>query len=246
MGTGSLAGGGRWCRSYRVAVWLVAVVIAVLLGGPPGVRAEGDATVAAAQLNLRADPGTSAPVVGELWQGEALALLAGPTPDGWYQVQAGQQTGWAYGGLLTLDGAGDALGQGSAETVASAERWVDVNRTTQMVTLYEGDVAMGTFWGAMGSDASDDGFFATAVGTYWVYEKFGGLGWTDWGGGWISAWVGFDAARLNGFHTYLLDASGQVLPGGDGPTGGCVALAPAAADQLFAFVSVGTRVEIHR
>jgi lipoprotein-anchoring transpeptidase ErfK/SrfK len=42
-----------------------------------------------------------------------------------------------------------------------------------------------------------------------------------------------------------MDMAGQVIPGGDDPTGGCVALAPAAADQLFAFVSVGTRVEVH-
>ena len=43
-----------------------------------------------------------------------------------------------------------------------------------------------------------------------------------------------------------MDASGNVLPDGDGLTGGCVALAPAAADQLFAFVAVGTRVVVHR
>jgi len=113
------------------------------------------------------------------------------------------------------------------------------------VTLYEGDVAVAGYWAAMGSDSSDDGFFATAVGTHYVYEKYGGLSWTDWVGAWVGAWVGFDPARLNGFHTYLLDMAGQVIPGGDGPTGGCVALAPAAADQLFAFVSVGTRVEVH-
>jgi hypothetical protein len=102
-----------------------------------------------------------------------------------------------------------------------------------------------TYWAVMGSDPSDDGFFATAVGTYYVYEKIGGLSWTDWGGAWVGDWVGFDPARLNGFHTYLMDTDGQLLPGGDGPTGGCVALEPAAADQLFAFVSVGTRVEVH-
>jgi hypothetical protein len=126
------------------------------------------------------------------------------------------------------------------------EQWVDVNRTTQTVTLYEGDIAVASYWAAMGSDPSDDGFFATAVGTYYVYEKIGGLNWTDWGGAWVGDWVGFDPARFNGFHTYSMDAGGQVIPGGSGPTGGCVALEPAAADHLFAFVSVGTRVEVHR
>ena len=248
MGTGSLTGGGRRCRPRGVVGWLaaVAVAIAVAVGAPAGTGAGAGASVAAPQLNLRTDPGTWAPVVGQLWQGERLALLDGPTPDDWYHVQAGDQNGWAYGGGLAFDGAGDVLGQRSPGTTDSAEHWVDVDRSSQTVTLYEGDVAVAGYWAAMGSDSSDDGFFATAVGTHYVYEKYGGLSWTDWGGAWVGAWVGFDPARLNGFHTYLLDMAGQVIPGGDGPTGGCVALAPAAADQLFAFVSVGTRVEVHR
>jgi hypothetical protein len=227
--------------------WLTAVVvtIAVAVGAPVGTLAEEGASVAASQLNLRTEPGTWAPVVGQLWQGERLALLAGPTPDDWYQVQAGDQTGWAYGGLLAFEGVGDALGQWSPGAADSAERWVDVDRSTQTVTLYEGDAVVAAYWAAMGRDPSDDGFFATAVGTYYVYEKYGSLSWTNWGGAWVGDWVGFDPARLNGFHTYSMDMTGQVIPGGDDPTGGCVALAPTAADQLYAFVSVGTRVEVH-
>jgi len=228
----------------RLATFAVAIAIAV--GVPAGSRAEGGASVTAPQLNLRAEPGTWAPVVGQLWQGEQLALLAGPTPDDWYQVQAGDQTGWAYGGLLMLDGVGGALDPSLSGEADSGERWVDVDRTTQVVALYEGDVMVAAYWAAMGSDPSDDGFFATAVGTYSVYEKYGGLSWTDWGGAWVADWVGFDSVRLNGFHTYSMDTEGQVIASGDGPTGGCVALEPSAADQLFAFVSLGTRVEVHR
>jgi hypothetical protein len=270
VGSGVLAGRGHLCRAFGVLGWLaaIAVVIAVAVGAPAGARAAGSAVVAAPQLNLRAEPGTWAPVVGQLWQGERLAILEGPTADNWYHVQADDRAGWAFGSFLTLDGAGepppsagdsswegedreglglkgDSLGQGSA-AVENVERWVDVDRTTQTVTLYEGDIALATYWAAMGSDPSDDGFFATAVGTYYVYEKTGGLSWTDWGGAWVADWVGFDPARLNGFHTYSMDGAGRVIPGGDGPTGGCVALAPAAADQVFAFVAVGTRVEVHR
>jgi hypothetical protein len=247
MGSGSPAGGGLGRRVRGVAGWLAAsaVVIAVIVGAPMVADAEWGASVAAPQLNLRAEPGTWAPVVGQVWQGEWLALLDGPTPDNWYQVQTGEQTGWAYGGGLALDGAGDAYGQWSVGAAESGEHWVDVDRSHQMVTLYEGDVPVASYWAAMGSDGSDDGFFATAVGTYYVYEKTGGLSWTDWGGAWVGDWVGFDPGRLNGFHTFLMDPDGQLIPGGDGPTGGCVARAPAAADELFAFVSVGTRVEVH-
>jgi hypothetical protein len=231
-----------------VVGWLAAVVVAITIAvvAPAGTQAQEGVSVAAPQLNLRAEPGTWAPIIGQLWQGESLALLAGPTPDDWYQVQADGQTGWAYGGLLALNGTGDALGQETSAAVGGAERWVDVDRSTQSVTLYEGDVAVAGYWAAMGSDPSDDGFFATAVGTYYVYEKYWGLSWTDWGGAWVGDWVGFDPTRLNGFHTFSMDTEGQVIPGGDGPTGGCVALAPTAADELFAFVSVGTRVEVHR
>ena len=247
MGIGRLAERGGGCGVRGAIGWLAAIAVAIVVtvGVPAGTQAEASAWVATPQLNLRAEPGTWAPVVGQLWQGEPIALLAGPTPDDWYQVQADDRTGWAYGGGLALDGAGDALDQGPLAVGGSAERWVDVDRTTQMVTLYEGDVAVAAYWAAMGSDPTDDGFFATAIGTYFVYEKYGGLSWTNWGGAWVSDWVGFDPVRLNGFHTYAMDTAGQVIPGGDGPTGGCVALAPVAAEQLFAFVSVGTRVEVH-
>jgi hypothetical protein len=246
MGRGNLAGGGQR-RARGVVGWLaaIAVAIAIVVGAPAGARAVGEASVAAPRLNLRAEPGLWAPVVGQLWQGERLALLAGPTADDWYQVQAGDQTGWAYGGGLALNGTANGFGQEPQATVDNVERWVDVNRMTQTVTLYEGDVAVAAYWAAMGRDPSEDGFFATAVGTYSVYEKVEGLNWTDWGGAWVGSWVGFDPARFNGFHTYLMDGTGQMIPGGDGPTGGCVALAPEAADQLFAFVSIGTRVEVH-
>src|SRR5215210_2657940 len=135
MGMGSLVAGGCWYRTRGAAGWLAAIAVAVVVvvAAPAGVRAEWSAAVAAPQLNLRAEPGMWAEVVDQLWQGDRITVLAGPTPDDWYQVQAGDRTGWAYGGLLALDGATDGFGQGSAGPAESAERWVDVDRTTQMV-----------------------------------------------------------------------------------------------------------------
>ena len=124
-------------------------------------------------------------------------------------------------------------------------RWIDVDRSDQMVTLYDGDAPVASFWGAMGADPSDEGFYATAIGTYYVYSLNSSLTWTDWGQAWIRDSVGFDPDRQNGFHTYSMDAGGAVLPNGAAPTGGCVALDPAAADALFAFVTIGTPVVVH-
>jgi hypothetical protein len=97
----------------------------------------------------------------------------------------------------------------------------------------------------MGADPSADGFYATAVGTYYVYSLNQELTWTDWGQTWIRDWVGFDPDRQNGFHTFSLDADGAVLPNGAAPTGGCVALAPGDADQVFAFATIGMPVVVH-
>src|SRR5918993_3736963 len=114
MGMGDLAGGGRQSRARGVVSWLAAIVVAIAItvGTPAGTRADGSAAVAAPQLNLRAEPGTWAPVVGQVWQGGRLALLAGPTPDDWYHVQAGDQTGWGLGAPLAFDRARHGPGQG--------------------------------------------------------------------------------------------------------------------------------------
>ena len=161
-----------------------------------------------------------------------VTILVG-ADDGYVPIDHWSVLGWVWGEFLSYGGP------------PGPERWVDVNRSTHLVTLYEADVPVATYWAAMGSDGSDDGFFATAIGTYYVYEKYQDLSWTDWGGAWVRDWVAFDPVRLNGFHSYSMDAAGQVIPGGDGPTGGCVALSPEAAAHLFSFVDLGSRVEVH-
>jgi L,D-peptidoglycan transpeptidase YkuD (ErfK/YbiS/YcfS/YnhG family) len=42
-----------------------------------------------------------------------------------------------------------------------------------------------------------------------------------------------------------MDAAGNVVDGGWGPTGGCVATRPDIAAIIYDFVDIGTRVEIH-
>lgn len=308
---------GRWGSLSAVAL-LVAIMALTL--SSLAVRGEGSAFVDTDVLNLRDGAGTWANVIDQMWQGEAIDVLDGPTSDGWYQVSYKGEVGWAYGAYLSIDGSSgwsggsdngsgnpggvggygtsawvntdrlnmrasastganvlDALAQGEEVTVTGSEqngfvpvvahgitawvwnsylsydgptnpgpeRWIDINRSTHTVTLYEGDVAIASYWAALGYDPSPDGFYSTAVGTYHVYSKYAPLSWTDFGKTYIKWWVGFDPDRNNGFHSYSMDQNGNVLPNGDGPTGGCVATDPAAAEQIYNFAFIGMRVEVH-
>jgi uncharacterized protein YgiM (DUF1202 family) len=297
--------------SGRLGALALLIALSTLLL-PQTARGHGGATVTTDLLNLRSGPGTWAEIINQMWQGEVVDILDGPTEDGWYQVRYRGQVGWAFGDYLGVNGADaganaasvgsvgatawvatdalnmrawasleadvvDLLYHGEVVTVTGwevngfvpvsahgisawvwhgylfyggavdpgPERWIDINRTTQTVTLYVGSEPIASYWAALGFDPSNDGFYATAIGTYYVYDKYAPLSWTDWGQAYIRYWVGFDPSRLNGFHSYSMDAYGSVLPWGAGPTGGCVALDPWAAQQLFEFATIGMRVEVH-
>jgi hypothetical protein len=124
------------------------------------------------------------------------------------------------------------------------ERWLDVNRATSEVRLMVGDVAVQTFPARLSADTSN-GFFATATGTYHVWDKDLGLVWTPYAKAYIGYWLGFDPSRDNGFHSWTMDVNGWIEPGGDGATLGCVATAPEHAALIWSFADYGTRVEIH-
>jgi hypothetical protein len=106
-------------------------------------------------------------------------------------------------------------------------------------------VAQNTFWGSLGFDTSENGFYSTAVGTFYVTRKYKDLAYTPYADGFITDWVAFDEYRDNGFHSWTKDAYGNVVPWGAGKTGGCVALEPSAAAAVFDFSFVGMRVVIH-
>ena len=186
-------------------------------------------------LQVLAAPDDQSVVVDALGSG-AVVTVTGGEVDGFVPIAHWSGEAWIWAG---------ALGAGAPVGPAGPERWADVSRSTQTVTLYEGDQVVASYWGAMGVDGSDAGFFATANGSYRVYEKYADLSWTVYGNAWVRNWVAFDPERLNGFHSYSMDWSGQIIPGGAGPTGGCVALDPGASDHLFAFLELGSRVEVH-
>lgn len=126
------------------------------------------------------------------------------------------------------------------------ERWVDVNRTTGTVTLYEGERVVAEFEALVGKDASPDGFYSTAVGTFRVHMKRAELTETPFADGvYLTHFVGFDWERSNGFHSPTKDAQGNVIQTGGTATLGCVRLGDEEARLLFDFAFVGMRVEVH-
>jgi uncharacterized protein YraI len=296
-------------RVVLVSVLLLSLISATIHPA----RAAIDSYVDTDVLYLRNDPSTGAGVLAEMTYGQYVAVIDGPTEDGWYFIDYAGMQGWAYGAYLNVGGslgwesaaetavggsggtawvATDALnvradatrkswvmgtlGQGEAVEIAGErdngfypvyygdgigwvagkylswepvgggqERWIDVDRSSSTIRLMVGDESIGYWWAAMGFDPSDDGFYSTANGTYYVYEKNAALTWTEWAKGYIEYWVAFDPDRFNGFHSWTMDENGTVIDGGDGATGGCVAMEPGLAAALYEFATFGMRVEIH-
>ena len=233
-----------WTRLFAVLMLMAGLTLGVAANAKPA-AAYTDGWIATDVLNLREEPGTWSGIIDQMWDGEYVGVLDGPTGDGWYQVEYQGSQGWAFGSYLSVNG---SIGWGGSASSGGSggERWADVNRSTGTVTLYEGSTPVESYGGAsFGWDASSSGFYSTAIGTYYVYSKHAGIAWTDWGQVYIKYWVGYDPDRYNGFHSYSLDANGNVLPNGDGATGGCVALPLWSAAIVYDWLSIGSRVEVH-
>lgn len=126
------------------------------------------------------------------------------------------------------------------------EKWIEVNRTTRVVTLHNGDIEVATFDALIGKDLSSDGFYSTATGTFYVHVKEKSLVETPFAEGvFLTDFVGFDPDRSNGFHSPVRDEQGNVVQTGGTTTLGCVRLAEDDAIFLFNFAHIGMRVEVH-
>jgi hypothetical protein len=239
-------------RSTSLAPWrwlLMALVALLLLSGagwtqPEGVSAGQAATVVAdgAPLFENHDNFT---VLEWMQRGTRVDVFWGP--HNWlYEIRYYGTVGWTWGENLALDGAGAAASASKTSSAAtgSGERWIDVNRSTGAVTLYEGNTALSVFWGSL-SRSQGEGYYATASGTYRIYAKNRSLTYTPFADNYITHWVGFDPERRNGFHSYTKNASGSIIPEGGGYTAGCVALPPGDIDILYDFAQIGMRVEVH-
>jgi len=189
---------------------------------------------------LRAKPFDESPTLSDLAVG-TVVTIAGPKVGAFVTVKYGDELGFAEARTLEPS-------EGPATTppppIPTGEWWVDVNRSTWTVNLMIGTTPIATYPASLSRDPSN-GFYGTAVGTYWIYEKIAGLQYTSYAKAYFMYWAGFDPYRFNGFHSWTMNSAGYLLDGGWGPTKGCVSTAPADALAIYNFVGIGTRVEIH-
>lgn len=234
------------------------LLAAMMLGAMAGIRVEPAAAGQAGVINTDG-AGLMAGYEDETvieWMdaGVRVDLLWGPD-NGKYEIRYYGVHGWVWAEYLTPEGVGGGSPSDAAPEVADApeqpevtdapEHWIDVDRSLGTVTLYIGDEPQATYWAAMGFEDTSYGFYATAVGTYYVTWMNPDLQYTPYADNYITHWIGFDAERANGFHSYTKDEHGDIVPNGAGKTAGCVALAPGDIDAVYAFASPGMRVEIH-
>ena len=138
------------------------------------------------------------------------------------------------------------IAEPGVEEPASGERWVEIDRTRSTVALHEGDHIVAVYDGLMGKDPSQDGYYATAIGTYHVFSMERELTETPFAPGvFLTHWVGFDPERSNGIHSPVRDAQGNVVQTGGMVTLGCVRLGADEAAVLYDFAFIGMRVEVH-
>lgn len=168
-------------------------------------------------------------------RGVVVTITAPPTY-GYSYIRFGALSGfvWASALQLTDQPTTDPLG----------EWWVDVNRSTLLVNLMIGTTIVDSFPSAMSTETGD-GFYSTAPGTYWIYEKVEGLQYTPYAKAYFMYWCGFDSYRYNGFHSWTMDQYGNLLNGGWGNTAGCVSTEPPNAALIYNFLGLNSRVEIH-
>jgi hypothetical protein len=132
--------------------------------------------------------------------------------------------------------------QGSRPTTG---RWIDVDVTRYQVQLMDGDKVVQTIGPvAVGAQVNTGVYESTQTGLFHVYIKTEALAFDAPYNTYISHWVGFDAEKANGFHSFLKDATGKVVDAGTGRiSNGCIRTG--APEAIFAYAEIGMPVFVH-
>lgn len=124
-------------------------------------------------------------------------------------------------------------------------RWIDVDVSRYEVQLMDGDIVLETIGPvAVGAQIDTGAYESTQTGLFAVYVKTEALTYDPPYNTYISHWIGFDADKDNGFHSFLKDANGSIVDASTGRiSNGCIRTA--AAEAIFAFAEVGMPVYVH-
>jgi hypothetical protein len=182
--------------------------------------------------------------------GSALGLViaacgggAGPSAKGGVTVEA-VMTATAAPIASFADVASSPTPDGSVAW--ASERWIDVDVTNFVVRLMDGETVLREISPVAVGEQIDTGEYAsTQTGTFHVYEKAADLAFDPPYNAYISHWVGFDADKANGFHSFLKDEDGDVVDASTGRvSNGCIRTG--APEEIFGFAEIGMPVYVHR
>lgn len=129
--------------------------------------------------------------------------------------------------------------------IPSQARWIEIDVTRFTVRLMDGARTVQEIGPVGVGRQIDTGVYeSTQTGLFKVYEKRAGLTFDAPYNTYIDWWVGFDPAKDNGFHSFLLDAQGKVVDASTGRvSNGCIRTGNPEA--IFRFAEVGMPVWVH-
>jgi hypothetical protein len=123
--------------------------------------------------------------------------------------------------------------------------WIEVDVTNFVVRLMDGEQVIKEIAPVGVGAAIDTGaYISTQTGLFYVHNKAEPLVYDAPFDTYISHWVGFDAEKDNGFHSFLKDANGTVVDASTGRvSNGCIRTGEAEA--VFAYAEIGMPVWVH-
>jgi L,D-transpeptidase-like protein len=133
----------------------------------------------------------------------------------------------------------------TAASAPSSGRWIDVDVTNFSVRLMDGESAVRAIAPVGVGVAIDTGaYISTQTGLFYVNSKREALVYDAPFDTYISHWVGFDADKDNGFHSFLKDAEGNIVDASTGRvSNGCIRTGE--PDVVFAYAEIGMPVFVH-